>query len=74
MNKMENNKELKIGIISDGKYGDRAYENIKKKFETRWILLPEIPQNMILDNECNFEIPEFDLYISYIRHPDIMLQ
>ncbi|MFX0018407.1 MAG: DUF166 family protein [Promethearchaeota archaeon] len=71
---MENNKKLKIGIISDGKYGDRAYENIKKKFETRWILLPEIPQNVILDNEYNFEIPECDLYISYIRHPDIMLQ
>lgn len=74
MNKMENNKKLKIGIISDGKYGDRAYKNIKKKFETRWILLPEIPQNVILDNEYNFEIPECDLYISYIRHPDIMLQ
>lgn len=74
MNKMENNKKLKIGVISDGKYGDRAYENIKKKFETDWILLPEIPTNVMLDDELDFEIPECDLYISYIRHPDIMLQ
>ncbi|MFX0178814.1 MAG: DUF166 family protein [Candidatus Hodarchaeota archaeon] len=71
---MEKNKKLKIGIISDGKYGDRAYENIKKKFETDWILLPEIPQTVILDDKFDFEIPECDLYISYIRHPDIMLQ
>lgn len=74
MNEMENNKKLKIGVISDGKYGNRAYENIKKKFETNWILLPEIPQTVISDDKFDFEIPECDLYISYIRHPDIMLQ
>jgi len=71
---MENNKKLKLGVISDGKYGDRAYENIKRKFETDWILVPEIATNVMLDDELDFEIPECDLYISYIRHPDLMLQ
>ena len=42
-------KDLKIGVISDGKYGERAYANIKKKFEAKWILVPEIPSNDVPD-------------------------
>ncbi|MFX1453460.1 MAG: DUF166 family protein [Promethearchaeota archaeon] len=66
--------DLKIGIISDGKYGERAYANIKKRFETKWILLPEISSNVMLDDEIDLDIPECDLYISYVRHPDVILQ
>jgi len=66
--------DLKIGIISDGKYGERAYANIKKRFEAKWILVPEIPSNIMLDDEIDLEIPECDLYISYVRHPDVILQ
>ncbi|MFX1315764.1 MAG: DUF166 family protein [Promethearchaeota archaeon] len=65
---------LKVGVISDGKYGERAYVNISKKFNTKWILIPEIPSNIMLDEDLDFEIPECDLYISYVRHPDIILQ
>jgi len=68
---MEN---LRIGVITDGKYGDRAFENIKKKFNASWITVPEIPSNVILDDELEFDIPICDLYISYVRHPDIILQ
>ena len=67
-------KDLIIGIISDGKYGERAYANIKKKFEAKWILVPEIPPNVMLDDEIDLDIPECDLYISYVRHPDVILE
>ncbi|MHA1386425.1 MAG: DUF166 family protein [Candidatus Helarchaeota archaeon] len=60
---------MKIGILSDGKYGERAFQNISKKFECEWIQLEEIPSNIILD-DYEIDIPECDLYISYLRHPD----
>jgi hypothetical protein len=31
---------VKIGIVSDGQYGERAYEQIRKQFFSEWILLP----------------------------------
>ncbi len=68
------NKNLKVGVITDGKYGERAFENIKKKFEAEWIVLPEIPSNVMLDDDINLEIPDCDIYISYARHPDIILE
>ncbi|MEJ2249754.1 MAG: DUF166 family protein [Candidatus Lokiarchaeota archaeon] len=67
-------KNLIIGLISDGKYGERAYENFKNIFETEWILVPDIPATVILDEELELNIPECDLYVSYVRHPDIILQ
>ena len=71
MKKIDN---LKIGVISDGKYGERAFENIKEVFQTIWILVPFYESNVFLDDDINFEIPECDLYISYARHPDIILE
>jgi len=67
-------KNLKVGLVSDGKYGERAFENIKKNFEVEWILVPDIPSNIMLDDDLELEIPKCDLYISYVRHPDIILE
>ena len=63
---------IKIGIVSDGKFGDRAYEVIKTRFpDTIWILAP-FPQSMVID-DLDLSVPECDLYISYVRHPDVAL-
>lgn len=64
---------MKIGIVTDGKYGERAFENIKSRFEVEWIQLPDIPQTVILDDDFDFKLPDCDLYISYLRHPDMIL-
>lgn len=66
--------KLKIGLISDGKYGERAYANFKQIFITEWILVPDIPSTVILDDDIDLKIPICDLYVSYARHPDIILQ
>lgn len=58
-----------IGILSDGEYGDRAFQNISQIFPCKWILLEAIPRTVILD-DYELDIPESDLYISYLRHPD----
>ncbi|AGB03708.1 DUF166 family protein [Methanoregula formicica] len=62
---------MKIGIVSDGKFGDRAFEIIKEKFPTEWIPAPFI-QSPIAD-DIELALPECDLYISYVRHPDVAL-
>ncbi|HVN65555.1 MAG TPA: DUF166 family protein [Methanomicrobiales archaeon] len=62
---------MKIGIVSDGKFGDRAFEVIRERFPTEWILAP-FPNSPIADN-INLHVPDCDLYISYVRHPDVAL-
>lgn len=62
---------MKIGIVSDGKFGDRAFEIIREKFPTEWILAP-FPSGMIVD-DIDLTLPDCDLYISYVRHPDVAL-
>ena len=62
---------MKIGIVSDGKFGDRAYEIIQEKFPTEWILAP-FPQGIMVD-DIELMLPDCDLYISYVRHPDVAL-
>lgn len=64
--------DVKIGIVSDGQYGERAYEQIQKRFQTEWILLP-FPSSPVVD-EIELSIPVCDLYISYLRHPDIAME
>jgi hypothetical protein len=62
---------LRIGIVSDGKYGDRAYENIRRRFPTEWILV-DFPDSPLLD-DVRLDLPACDLYLSYVRHPDVVL-
>jgi hypothetical protein len=62
---------MKIGIVSDGKFGDRAFEVIREKFTTEWIEAP-FPQSILID-DLELTLPECDLYISYVRHPDVAL-
>ena len=62
---------MKIGIVSDGKFGDRAYEIIRERFPTEWIMAP-FPQSVIAD-DIELTLPECDIYISYVRHPDVAL-
>ncbi|MHA1698382.1 MAG: DUF166 family protein [Promethearchaeota archaeon] len=64
---------MKIGIISDGRYGERAFAVIREIFDTVWILVPDIPTTTIIDDDIELDIPICDLYISYVRHPDIIL-
>ena len=62
---------MKIGIVSDGKFGDRAFEIIRERYPTEWIVAP-FPQSMVVD-DLELALPECDLYLSYVRHPDVAL-
>jgi len=64
--------DVKVGVVSDGLYGERAFEQIRRRFPTEWILLP-YPSSPVID-EITFPLPPCDLYISYLRHPDITLE
>jgi hypothetical protein len=68
---------LKVVIVTDGPYGERAFENIKKNFETEFVEL-EKPASMFMDE---IDIPEDELakikdaniLITYTQHPDLTL-
>lgn len=62
---------MKVGVISDGKYGDKTYQNVRRRFEAEWILL-DFPESSLLD-EVEVKLPPSDLYVSYLRHPDVVL-
>ncbi|MGQ4874045.1 MAG: DUF166 family protein [Promethearchaeia archaeon] len=71
---------MKILILSDGKYGDRAAEIIKQKFpKTKLIVLKEEDPSIFLDeveldDYVEEEIQNADLLITYVRHPDIVAE
>lgn len=64
---------MRVGIISDGQYGERAFQAIKQVFDTTWILVPDIPATTMIDEDLDLHVPDRDLYVSYVRHPDIIL-
>ncbi len=65
---------MKVGVITDGKYGERAYAHIKGTFDAVWVEVPDLPPNVMLDEPIPLNIPKCDLYVAYIRHPDLILQ
>jgi hypothetical protein len=69
---------MKVVILTDGPYGDRAYDNIKKVFETDFLRI-EAPTDMFFDDEIEIpieqeeKIEKANIIISYISHPDLNL-
>ena len=68
---------LKVAIATDGPYGDRAFENIKKEFDTEFIEL-EQPTSMFMDEidipeDALAKIKQANLLITYTQHPDLTL-
>jgi hypothetical protein len=69
---------LKVVIVTDGAYGERAHETISKEFESEYIVM-EPPSSMLMDH---VEIPEdtmkqlesADILITYVLHPDLTLE
>ncbi len=68
---------LKVVIVTDGPYGDRAYETIQMEFDAEFIELEkpsstfmdelEIPENQMV------KIKEENILITYTTHPDVTL-
>ncbi|MFX0075951.1 MAG: DUF166 family protein [Candidatus Hermodarchaeota archaeon] len=71
---------MKVLILSDGKYGDRAIKVVQKKFpDAEFILIREENPMMFMDdvhleNEIETAIDIADLLILYIRHPDVVAE
>lgn len=68
---------LKVVIATDGPYGERAFENIKKDFDTEFIEL-EQPTSMFMDEidipaDALAKIKQANILITYTQHPDLTL-
>lgn len=69
---------IKVVIVTDGPYGDRAYDTIKKEFESVFIEL-EQPTSMFMDDieiaeEYVKLIEDTNILITYTTHPDLTLE
>ncbi|WP_048191978.1 DUF166 domain-containing protein [Methanobacterium sp. SMA-27] len=69
---------LKIAVVTDGPYGDRAFDTISKEFESDFIEL-EQPESMFMEDveiaeEALESLKSTDIIISYILHPDLLLE
>lgn len=72
------NTMIKVIIVTDGPYGDRTFDTICEDFETVFLEL-EQPDSMFMDeveipDETLIELKTADLVISYILHPDLVLE
>lgn len=69
---------IKVIIVTDGPYGDRTFDTICEDFETVYLEL-EQPDSMFMDDvevpeDILMELRTTDLVISYILHPDLVLE
>ena len=69
---------MRIAIITDGPYGERAYATIKDEFDCDYIVM-DPPASAFMDE---IDLPEdivnklekADIIISYILHPDLSIE
>ncbi|MCG2827999.1 DUF166 domain-containing protein [Methanothermobacter sp. K4] len=69
---------VRVAIVTDGPYGERAHKNICEEFETDFIEL-EAPTGIFADeveipHEKIGQIVSADIVITYILHPDLTLE
>lgn len=68
---------MKISIVTDGPYGERAYATIKEDFDCDYIVM-EAPASTFMDEidlppETITQLEKADIILSYVLHPDLTL-
>ncbi|MEN6341469.1 MAG: DUF166 family protein [Methanospirillum sp.] len=58
---------MRVCIVSDGAFGDRAFEQCLARFPTEFALVEPIPASIV--DDVAIEVPEADLYLSYLSSP-----
>ncbi|MGD9938079.1 MAG: DUF166 family protein [Methanoregulaceae archaeon] len=59
---------MKVCIVSDGRLGERAFDECRTRFSTEYIVV-ESSGDPFAD-DVSIEVPWADLYLSYLRSPD----
>ncbi|AEF96699.1 DUF166 domain-containing protein [Methanotorris igneus] len=64
---------MKIGILSEGKYGERAYNVIGKKFNCDFIKVKYSGEfdDIEIDKDVLEKLKDYDLFITYTTNPDL---
>ena len=55
-------EQIRVCIVSDGTYGDRAFEQCLGHFPTEFALVEPVPPTVV--DDVTVEVPEADLYLS----------
>ncbi|HOI40294.1 MAG TPA: DUF166 family protein [Methanobacterium sp.] len=69
---------MRIAIITDGPYGERAYATIKDEFDCDYIVM-DPPASAFMDeidlpDDIVNKLEKADIIISYILHPDLSIE
>ncbi len=62
---------MKVSIVSDGVLGDRAFEQCLTRFPTDFAQVEPLAATAM--DDATIEVPEADLYLSYLRSPALAL-
>ena len=69
---------INVVIVTDGPYGDRAYEHIKNEFETEFIKLEQptssFADEIVIPRDTLKKLENADLLITYVLHHDLTLE
>ena len=65
--------EVSVAIVSDGKYGYRAYEVIKKRFHCEYVKIKYRGsfEDIEIEKEILKKLKNFHILITYLRDPDL---
>jgi len=68
---------MKITIVTDGAYGERAYKTIKEEFDCEYLVM-DAPSSTCMDEidlppEIMAQLEKADILITYVLHPDLTL-
>lgn len=68
---------MKISIVTDGSYGERAYSTIKEDFDCDYIVM-EAPASTFMDEidlppKTMAQLVKADIILTYVLHPDLTL-
>jgi len=68
---------IRIAIVTDGAYGERAYTTIKEEFDCEYLVM-EAPPSSFMDEidlppETMARLEKANLVITYVLHPDLTL-
>jgi hypothetical protein len=74
---MREGNYMKVIIVTDGSYGERAYKTIKEEFDCDYVVM-EAPPSSFMDEiqlppETMAHLEKADILLTYVLHPDLTL-
>ncbi len=69
---------MRVAIVTDDSYGERAYETIKEEFDSQYVVM-DPPASAFMDEidlppDIINKLEKADIILSYVLHPDLAFE